>query len=203
MAQLNDLSREYEARRFPQAQRLDVHGEGPEAARQRALQWIQSHAHEAPGSELLLVVERGRMRRASPVRQAVEKLLGELTGGLIEWWQPFGPGSLVVRISLDPRLRRLPVAKVPVRGDEGRTPETANPAGLAPDRDIPPELLPLARRTAELRRTREGLAVSLLELVLRRIWIEAQAAAMSERISFEDALQRIRAREEALAYADE
>ena len=54
MARLDDLAREYEARRFPPTRRLDVHGEGPTAARDRALRWIQMHAHENPGTERLL-----------------------------------------------------------------------------------------------------------------------------------------------------
>lgn len=204
MTRLHDLSREYEARRFPPARRLDLHGEGPETARRRALQWIQSVAHEAPGSELLLIVERGRGGRAgSAVRRSVESLLGELTGGLVEWWQTFGPGSLVVQIALEPRLVPLTPPRPVVPKDEGRTPETAGSGWVAPDVDIPSELLPAARRAAELRRHREGLAVSLLEVILRAVWIEAQAIAMSERTTFETALHRIVAREEAIAYADE
>jgi hypothetical protein len=39
--------------------------------------------------------------------------------------------------------------------------------------------------------TREGLGVPLLGVVMRQLWIEAQATAMSERVSFEDALTRI------------
>ena len=57
--------------------------------------------------------------------------------------------------------------------------------------------MPLARRTAELRRTRERQAVGLMDVVLREIWIEAQAAAMTDRISWESALQAIARREQA------
>lgn len=84
----------------------------------------------------------------------------------------------------------------PTPGDaEGRTTETAGAAPLSPEADIPPELLPLARQAAEMRRTRERLAVSLLDVVLREIWIEAQAAAMSRRIGWEAALREVAAAE--------
>jgi hypothetical protein len=59
VAGLHDLAREYEAQRFPPTRRLDLHAEGPQVARDRALHWIQSFAHEQPGAELLLIVERG------------------------------------------------------------------------------------------------------------------------------------------------
>ncbi|HST62916.1 MAG TPA: hypothetical protein VLK84_29685, partial [Longimicrobium sp.] len=77
---LNELSREYEARHFPPTRRLDLQGEGPETARQRALRYIQSFAHEQPGAELLLIVERGRKPggRRGPIRTSVEALLDEL-----------------------------------------------------------------------------------------------------------------------------
>ena len=203
MTRLNDLAREYEARHFPPTRRLDLQAEGPDSARERALRWIQSFAHEEPGADLLLVVERLRPGRGkSPVRLAVEKLLDELNGGLIEWWQPFADGSLALRVSRDPRRVPLAGPKKPDAG-EGRTPETAGAAYLHPEADIPEELLPTARRAAELRRTREGLAVSLLEVVLRRLWIEAQARAMSERVSWEHALRDILRAEEAAVYEDE
>ena len=80
---------------------------------------------------------------------------------------------------------------------EGRTDETAGRAYLHPEADIPEELLPLARRVAELRRTREGQAVGLMDVVLREIWIEAQAAAMTERTDWDSALRAIARREEA------
>ena len=193
MAGLHDLAREYEARRFPPGRQLDLHGEGPQAARERALHWIQSFAHEQPGEEVLLIVERGNRpgRPATPVRQAVEKLLDELRGRLIDWWQAFGTGSLAVRVSEMPRMRPLPSGEAPVLEGDGRTPETAGTALLALHHDIPDELLELARRVAELRRVREGISVRMLDTVLRRIWIETQAAAMDERISFEAALERI------------
>ena len=195
---LNELSREYEARHFPPTRRLDLQGEGPETARQRALRWIQSFAHEQPGAQLLLIVERARRdaTRKGPIRQSVEKLLDELQGGLIEWWQPFAEGSLALRVSADPQLRRAPAPR-PRDPGEGRTDETAGRAYLHPEADIPEELLPLARRAAELRRTREGQAVSLTDVVLREVWIEAQAAAMTDRIDWETALHAIARREEA------
>lgn len=199
MPGLNDLSRAYEARHFPPTRRLDLHGEGPQAARERALQWIQSRAHERPGEELLLIVERGRRAggHKGPVRQAVEKLLQQLTGGLLEWWQPFGPGSLAVRVAADPRLLPRPAPTPRPAQGEGRTPETAGAGLLAPDDDIPEELLPLAQRIAELRREREALSVGLLEVMLRRVWIEAQAIAMAERVGWETALQRLLREEQA------
>jgi hypothetical protein len=195
---LNELSREYEARHFPPMRRLDLQGEGPDTARQRALRWIQSFAHEQPGANLLLIVERGRKQggRKGPVRLSVEKLLDELKGGLIEWWQPFAEGSLALRISAEPHRWVAPAPR-PHDPTEGRTDETAGRAYLHPEADIPEELLPMALRTAELRRTREGQAVGLRDVVLREIWIEAQAAAMTDRVDWETALQAINRREEA------
>jgi hypothetical protein len=205
LTHLNELFREYEARHYPPTRRLDLQGEGPATARDRALRWIQMHAHENPGTELLLVLERGRRTEAarkSPVRLAVEGMLRDLTGKLVEWWQPFGPGTIAVRISGSPAM--FAPAPPPKHAEgEGRTPETAGAAYLDPEADIPDALLPLARRVAEMRRTREGQAVSLLEVVLRGVWIEAQAIAMEERATFEDALLRIRADEEAKALADD
>ncbi|HEX2205740.1 MAG TPA: hypothetical protein VHG91_20675, partial [Longimicrobium sp.] len=87
--------------------------------------------------------------------------------------------------------------------DEGRTPETAGAAYLPPHADIPPDLLPVATRAAELRRTREGLGVSVLDVVLRELWIEAQARAMSERVTWEAALRETLADEEARMYGDD
>jgi len=193
MAGLHDLAREYEARRFPPTRRLDLHAEGPQVARERALHWIQSFAHEEPGAELLLIVERGQRpgRPASPVRAAVERLLEELRGKLIDWWQSFGPGSLAVRVSHSPRMAPMGPVSAGAPEGEGRTPETAGAAPLALHHDIPDELLDLAHRAAELRRVREGISVGMLGVVLRRIWIETQAAAMDERIPFETALRRI------------
>jgi hypothetical protein len=191
MVQWRDLSREYEARRFPESHRLDLHGEGPAAARERALQWIQSFAHEEPGQEILLIVERGRRpdRAAAPVRRAIEQLLVELQDRLVEWWQDFGTGALAVRVSSNPRMSAL-AAPAPVKSD-GRTPETAGAALLPVRHDSPDELLGLANRVAEARRDREGLSVGLMDVVLRKVWIEAQAAAMAERISFEGALEAL------------
>lgn len=193
MAGLGDLAREYEARRFPPARRLDLHGEGPLAARERALRWIQSYAHEEPGQEVLLIVERGRRPGRAPtaVRSSVEKLLRELQGKLIDWWQVFGDGSLAVRIAADPRMNPFGPERPPDPANEGRTPETAGAAVAATHHDIPGELMGIASRAAELRRHREGISVGLLDVVLRRIWIEAQAEAMGRRITFETALERI------------
>jgi hypothetical protein len=198
---LNELAREYEARHFPPTRRLDLQGEGPDTARQRALRWIQTFAHEDPGAELLLVVERGsRHGRKGPVRVAVERMLEELRGGLIDWWQPFAEGSLALRVARDPRRWH---ARAPELEGDGRTPETAGAAYVPAEDDIPDDLLPLARRVAELRRTREGLGVSLLSVVMRQVWIQAQAAAMGERITFGDALTRILREEEAKLYEDD
>lgn len=193
MAGLHDLAREYEARRFPAARQLDLHGDGPRAARDRALQWIQSYAHEEPGQEVLLIVERGQRpgRPATPVRQAVETLLDELGGKLVDWWQRFGQGSIAVRIAAEPTMRPFAAEEAPVEEGDGRTPETAGVALLALHHDIPDELLDLAERAAELRRTREGVSVRLMDTVLRRVWIEAQAEAMEQRVSWEAALRRL------------
>lgn len=205
MPGLGDLAREYEASRFPPTRRLDVHGEGPAMARGRALQWIQSFAHEEPGAELLLIVERGgrRGRPPGPVRVAVEKLLRELEGRLIDWWQIFGDGSLAVRVSRTPSMRLASSPRPAADAGEGRTPETAGSAPLAAHHDIPDELLPLAAQAAELRRNREGLSVGLVDVVLRRIWIEAQTAAMSRRIGFDQALDEILAVERRKAWEEE
>ena len=204
MTRLSELSREYEARHYPPTRRLDLQGEGPETARQRALQWIQSRAHEAPGSDLLLVIERGRRPsgRRTAVRQAVEKLLDELAGGLIDWWQPFAEGSLAVRVSRDPHRFRPP-GEAPPDPHDGRTAETAGAAYLPPQADIPEELLPAAQRAAELRRTREGLGVGLIDVVLRGLWIEAQARAFSERVSWETALLDILEDEKRRMFEDD
>jgi hypothetical protein len=193
-----NLSREYEERRFPPARRLDVHGEGPAVARDRALRWIQSHAHEAPGTELLLVVERGGRPggRPGPVRAAVEALLRDLEGRLVEWWSTFAAGSIAVKVAADPRMAAGP-GGAPDHFDpaDGRTPDTAGAAMPPPDLDIPAELLPLARTVAEMRRDSEGLSLGLFEVVLRRVWIEAQALAMADRVEFADALRVLLDRE--------
>jgi hypothetical protein len=201
---LHNLLREYEEQRFPSARRLDLQGEGPDTARQRALQWIQSRAHEQPGVELLLVVQRGRSSgiRGQSVRTAVEKLLRELEGGLLEWWQPFGPGSIAVRVSETPQMVPRALKREIDPADEGRTLETAGAAAIEPSEDIPADLLPLARRIAELRREREQLSVGLTSVVLRRVWIEAQACAMSERIDWSEALGRMLHEEAARTYEE-
>ncbi|HEX7241002.1 MAG TPA: hypothetical protein VF263_12090 [Longimicrobiaceae bacterium] len=206
MAHLNDLYREYESRHYPPTRRLDLQGEGPATARDRALRWIQTFAHEQPGAELLLVLERGRREaahRKSAVRLAVEGMLNELSGKLVEWWQPFGPGSIALRIARDPGMFAPGPQRPGAAPGDGRTPETAGQKYLPPEADIPDELLPLARRAADLRRTREGLSVSIQEVVLKGVWIEAQAAAMGERTSFEEALRRIVRAEEQLALEDD
>lgn len=200
MPGFGDLAREYEAKRFPPTRQLDVHGEGPGAARDRVLRWIQSFAHEEPGVELLVVVERGRgrSRQPGPVRVAIEKLLRELEGRLIAWWQVFGDGSLAIRVAAEPRMWSEP-QQPPRPRDDGRTPETAGVGLLALTHDIPEDLLELAGRAAELRRTREGISVGMTDAVLRRIWIEAQADAMTRRVEFDEALERILAQERVLA----
>jgi hypothetical protein len=200
VTRLNELSREYEARHFPVSRRLDLQGEGPQTGRERALRWIQSFAHEQPGAELLLVVQRGRARRG-PVLAAIEGLLAELTPGLVEWWQPFAEGSLALRIARDPR-RWVPNAPAPPPAGDGRTPETAGARYLPPQADIPAELLPLATWVMELRRTREGLGVSLGEVVLRGIWNDAQRRAFEEGISWEQALREAQAEEERALYEE-
>jgi hypothetical protein len=201
VTRLNELAREYEARHFPITRRLDLQGEGPQTARDRALRWIQSFAHEQPGSDLLLVVQRGRHRK-SPVLLEVERLLDELTGGLIDWWQPFAEGSLALRVAREPR--RVPLARPAAapKGD-GRTPETAGAKYLAPQADIPPELLEVASRAAELRRMREGLGVPLTDVVLRGIWLDAQARAFTEGVSWEVALRETLEAEQRALYEDD
>ncbi|MFL5540876.1 MAG: hypothetical protein ACJ8J0_17930 [Longimicrobiaceae bacterium] len=201
MTKLNELAREYEARHFPPTRRLDVQGEGPQTARERVLRWVQSFAHEQPGVDLLLVVQRGRHRKG-PVLIEVEKLLDELTGALIDWWQPFAEGSLALRIARDPRRVRAEKPSSAVQG-EGRTPETAGAKYLSPLADIPPELLPVAVRAAELRREREGLAVRLAEVVLGGIWNEAQTRAFTEGVSWETALRETLEEEERAIYEDD
>lgn len=203
MTRLNELAREYEARHFPPTRRLDLQGEGPDTARDRALRWIQTFAHEQPGAELLLVVERGRKSKKGPVRIAVEALLDELTGALLEWWQPFAEGSLACRVAREPRRWARSDAPPPDPKDEGRSAETAGAAFLAPEADIPPELLPLAQRAAELRRMREGLPAAAAQVVLRGVWNQAQAAAMDRRIAFEPSLREILEAEQAALYGED
>lgn len=203
MAGMKDLMREYERTRFPPDRRLDVHGEGPGVARDRALLWIQSRAHEQPGQELLLIVGRGGRPGRPPgaVEVAVRDLLADLQDRLIEWWQPFTPGSLALRIAREPRMAP-PARTRSAAAGEGRTEETAGVARPAPADDIPTELLPTARRTAELRIERESLSVRLADVVLREIWIEVQAAAMETGTTFASAMEDIHDRELARAAAD-
>ena len=49
----------------------------------------------------------------------------------------------------------------------------------------------LSVRVAETRRDREGLSIGIMDVVLRRVWIEAQARAMAERMTFERALEEL------------
>lgn len=203
MPRLNELARDYEARHFPPTRRLDLQGEAPRGARDRALRWIQTWAHEQPGTELLLVLERGSSGRTG-VRVMVEAMLERCVGGLIDWWQPFTPGTVALRIAADPRMTPRPAPKPEARpDDEGRTEETSGPAYLPPERDIPPELLPRAESVAELRRAREALSPALLEVMLRRVWIDAQAEAMLEGIGWDAALARLAERERALGAEEE
>ena len=191
MAGMNDLMREYESKRFPIYRRLDLQGEGPRSARERALHWLQSRAHESPGEELLIIVDRGGRpgRPPSPVAAEVQKLLAELQGRLLEWWQPFAPGSYAVRLSLDPRIQRGYTAPSALTGD-GRTEETAGAARPPADQDIPAELLDSARQIVDLRLEREGLTTRIANVVLREVWIEVQAAAMENGITFEKAMAK-------------
>lgn len=201
---MKDVMREYERARFPADRRLDVHAEGPRAARERVLQWIQSRAHEAPGQELLLIVERGRTagQRPGPVTLSIQALLDELRGKLIDWWQPFAPGSIALRISTDPRMVPPPPPR-PADPRDGRTGPTSGTARPSPLIDIPSELLETARAAAGLRIFREGLTMRVEEVVLREIWIEAQALAMEWRIGFAEALEAVYEEEKALARAVE
>lgn len=194
MAGLSDLRREYERAHFPASRRLDIHGEGPSAARDRALHWIQSRAHEEPGGEFLLIVERAIRpgRPPSVVAQAVVALLQELQGKLLEWWQPFTPGTYAIRIAETPSMLPAPRPTTPGTEGEGRTADTAGAARPSPRDDIPPELLALATQVAELRMEREALSPRVGDVVLREIWIEAQALAMDRRITFEAALEILR-----------
>lgn len=196
MTGMGDLLREYERVRFPPARRLDVQAESPRAARDRALKWIQSRAHETPGEELLLVVERGCRPGATPgvVEVELRKLLDEMQGRLIEWWEPFTPGTLALRIAFDPRFHRPAAPASEPRGD-GRTGATAGAARPDPAADIPPDLLDLARHAAELRRDREGLSLHLATVVLREVWNESQVLAMDRRLTFRAALEAVAARE--------
>ncbi|HUE95893.1 MAG TPA: hypothetical protein VMN39_04510 [Longimicrobiaceae bacterium] len=191
MASLGELRREYERAHFPADRRLDLHGEAPRMARERALRWIQSRAHEAPGQELLLIVERAVQpgRRPSAVAEAIRELLTDLNGKLLAGWHPFGPGSVALRIADFPSI--LPLM-APARSEgDGRTNATSGAARPPPEDDIPAELLELATRTAELRIEREGLSSRVLDVILREVWIEAQAAAMETRTSFAAGLERV------------
>lgn len=205
MKGFRELAREYEQRRFPIRRRLDIQAEGPATARDRVLRWIQSFAHEEPGEELLLIVERGTRpgRAPGPVWRSVERLLEELQGRLIQWWQPFGDGSIAVRLADEPRLTPFEPDQLPDEVADGRTPETAGTALHAVHHDIPDELLPTAGRVAELRRNREGLSVGLLDVVLRRVWIDAQAEAMTNRVSFHRALEMLLHAERARSFHED
>lgn len=181
MPHLSQLYREYEERRFPPTRRLDLQAEGPETARERARRWIQTFAHEAPGVELLLVVQRGAVQpgRPGPVQVGVERLLRELSGQLVEWWEPFSPGTLALRVMDRPGVARPP-ATDPLAATDGRVPATAGAAYVPPEEDIPGELLPIARRIVELRRERDGLSIEVGDVLLREVWLETEATAMVE-----------------------
>lgn len=189
MVEMRDLMREYERSRYPAHRRLDVQAEGPQTARERVLKWIQSRAHEEPGEDLLLIVARGTRPGAPPppIEVEVRKLLDGLQGKLIEWWQPFAPGSLAVRLARDPSMFHPGDRPDPHAGD-GRTRETSGVAQPPPSRDIPPELYETARRVADLRIEREGLSSRVLDVMLREVWNDAQALAMEDRRTFESSL---------------
>jgi hypothetical protein len=108
MTGLTYLMREYERVRYPENRRLDLQAEGPETARDRALRWIQSRAHETPGEDYLVIVARsGRPGQPpSAVEREIRSLFDELKGRLIDWWAPFAPGSLAVRIATKPSMLR-------------------------------------------------------------------------------------------------
>jgi hypothetical protein len=197
MAGMKELMQEYERARFSEDRRLDLHAEGPRAATERALQWIQSRAHETPGQELLLIVERPFRgdRPPSPVRAAVQTLLTELQGKLIDWWQPSAPGSIALRISREPSMRTRRVAAPLADTDEGRTSATAGFVRLPARDDIPSELLAEAERIVDLRIEREGLSDRIRDVLLREVWIEVQAAAMEFGTSFATALGAVRSNE--------
>jgi hypothetical protein len=192
LAGLHDLMREYERARYPEHRRLDLQAEGLATARDRALQWIQSRAHEEPGQDLLIIVSRsGRPgNKVSPLETEVRSLLEELQGKLIGWWEPFAPGSLAIRIADVPDMRPRRDPDPGSRG-EGRTDETSGAAPLSPQRDIPPQLLEIAIRIADKRIEREGLNPGIRDVVLREIWTEAQALAMERGIDFAAGLGRI------------
>lgn len=200
---MRDLMREYERSRYPAHRRLDVQAEGPQTVRKRVLEWIQSRAHEEPGEDLLLVVARGARPGAPPAPTEVEvrKLLDRLEGRLIEWWQPFALGSLAVRLARDPSMFHGG-KQAPDESADGRTRETAGAARPPPNEDIPPELYETVRRVAELRIERDGLSSRVLDVILREVWIEAQATAMEDRTSFESALASV-LEEETRARLDE
>jgi broad specificity phosphatase PhoE len=202
MRHVHESPRAYEARHFPAAYRLDLHADGPQAARRRALRWIELMAHEHPGDEVLLVVERGGAVRREPgaVRLEVEALLDELDGALIDRWQRFGTDGVAVRISPDPDRFREPEAAAEPELPEGS--EKPEPM-IDPTADIPAELRGLVRRGAELRRMREGHGVALMDTLMRRIWIAAQAAAMSGEGTVEHTLGALVEAEERATYLED
>jgi hypothetical protein len=198
---LTSLARSYEEGRFPPSRRLDLQAEGPDVARTRALRWIESVAHEDPGADLLLILERraGPPRKGS-LRQSVESLLDELTGRLLDWWEPFGPGSLVVRVSASPDRFRQVVERDPRPTPAERLDEAGASGWVEPREDIPAELLPAVERIAEARRQREGLSLGLMDVMLHQIWVEVQALAMDERLTFELALEEVLGSERERGY---
>ena len=193
---------EYEDSRFSAHQRLDLQAEGPRQAGERLLHWIQSRSHEDPGSELLVIARRGGTPGSDPVpvEREVERVLRQVDRKLIDWWHPMTPGSFALKVSDDPQMALK--RRVKVLQDDGRTADTLSAAGPDPDTDIPPDLLELARSVALLRIEREELSAGVQQLILREIWVEAQALAMEERLSFGDALGRLKKEELELTYDD-
>lgn len=189
---MRDLMREYERSRYPADRRLDVQAEGPQTARERVLQWIQYRAHEEPGADLLVIVSRGTRPGALPTRVEAEvrKLLDELEGRLIEWWQPFAPGSLAVHLAAEPSMLRT-TRTVQSGPGEGRTPETAGAARPTPGQDIPPDLFDRVQAVAELRIEKEGLSSRVMDVLLREVWTEIQVRAMEERLTFETVVDSV------------
>jgi hypothetical protein len=61
----------------------------------------------------------------------------------------------------------------------------------------------LVRRGAELRRMREGHGVALMDTLMRRIWIAAQAAAMSGEGTVEHTLGALVEAEERATYLED
>ena len=54
-----------------------------------------------------------------------------------------------------------------------------------------------------MRRTREGLGLALLDVVLRELWIQAQTDAMTRGVGFEDALLALEEAERQQMYEED